>query len=140
MKTLDSATRQRIEARVREATPEFTATAAEREEFDSRTGKQLRRLEPAIVTIGSHTLTHPILPRNAGRGAGSEVRDSRRQLERGLERPVDTFAYPNGDLDPPPKPAYASTIASAVTTPKVAWYDAAPTSFGCPGSRARRAS
>jgi hypothetical protein len=27
------------------------------------------------------------------------VRDSRRQLESGLQRPVDTFAYPNGDVD-----------------------------------------
>ena len=34
MKTLDSASRQRVETRVREATPDFTPTAAEHQEFD----------------------------------------------------------------------------------------------------------
>ena len=63
MKTLDGASRRRVEARVREATPQFTPTAAEREEFDLADWEQLRRLDAGIVTIGSHTLTHPILPR-----------------------------------------------------------------------------
>jgi peptidoglycan/xylan/chitin deacetylase (PgdA/CDA1 family) len=100
MKTLDSASRRQVEARVRDATPDFTPTAAEREEFDLADWEQLRRLDAAIVTIGSHTLTHPILPGTRATELEEEVRDSRRQLERGLDRPVDTFAYPNGDLDP----------------------------------------
>lgn len=99
MKTLDSGMRQRVEARVREATPGFAATAAEREEYDLADWKALRRLDPAIVAIGSHTLTHPILPGTPPAELEAEVRDSRRQLERSLERPVDTFAYPNGDFD-----------------------------------------
>src|SRR5688500_12765446 len=40
MKTLDSASRRRVEARVREATPELTPTAAEREEVDLADGEQ----------------------------------------------------------------------------------------------------
>jgi len=99
MKTLDSAARQRAEARLREATPDFTPTAAEREEFDLADWKALRGLDPALVTIGSHTLTHPILPGTSATELEAEVRDSRRQLESGLQRPVDTFAYPNGDVD-----------------------------------------
>jgi len=99
MKTLDSAARQRVEARLREATPDFTPTAAEREEFDLADWKALRGLDPALVTIGSHTLTHPILPGTSATELEAEVRDSRRQLESGLQRPVDTFAYPNGDVD-----------------------------------------
>ena len=100
MKTLDSATRRRVEQRVQEATPEFAPTPEERDQYDLADWKELRRLDPAIITIGSHTLTHPILPGVPEAELESEVRDSRRQLERGLDRPVDTFAYPNGDLDP----------------------------------------
>ena len=116
MKKLDSAMRQRIEARVREATPDFTPTAAEREEFDLADWKALRRLDPAIVTIGSHTLTHPILPGMPPAELEIEVRDSRRQLERSLERPVDTFAYPNGDLDPAADACVRKHYRAAVTT------------------------
>jgi peptidoglycan/xylan/chitin deacetylase (PgdA/CDA1 family) len=97
MKTLDVAARQRVEARLREATPRFAPTPAEREDFDLASWQELRRLDPAVVTIGSHTLTHAILPRISSGEAEIEVRDSRRQLERGLERPVELFAYPNGD-------------------------------------------
>jgi peptidoglycan/xylan/chitin deacetylase (PgdA/CDA1 family) len=100
MKTLDSAARRRVEQRLHQATPAFAPTAAEREAFDLADWKALRGLDPAIITIGSHTLTHPILPGVPEAELETEVRDSRRQLERGLERPVDTFAYPNGDLDP----------------------------------------
>ena len=115
MKKLDTATRERIEARVREATPDFTPTAAEHEECDLADWKELRRVDPAIVTIGSHTLTHRILPGTAPAELETEVRDSRRQLERSLERPVDTFAYPNGDLDPASETCVRKHYRVAVT-------------------------
>lgn len=99
MKTLDTERRRRVEARLREATPGFSPSASEREGFDLATWAELRRLDPAIVTIGSHSLTHPILPATAAAELEAEVGDSRRLLERGLQRPVDLFAYPNGDYD-----------------------------------------
>lgn len=99
MKTLDNGMRQRVAARVREATPQFSATVAEHDDCDLADWKALRGLDPAIVTIGSHTMTHPILPGTPAAEMEAEVRDSRRLLERGLERPVDTFAYPNGGRD-----------------------------------------
>jgi peptidoglycan/xylan/chitin deacetylase (PgdA/CDA1 family) len=116
MKKLDSATRQGIEARVREATADFTPTAAEREEYDLADWRELRRVDPAIVTIGSHTLTHRILPGTAPAELETEVRDSRRQLERSLERPVDTFAYPDGDLDRASETCVRKHYRVAVTT------------------------
>jgi peptidoglycan/xylan/chitin deacetylase (PgdA/CDA1 family) len=97
MKTLDLDLRRQVEARVREATPRFAPTPAEREECDLASWEELRRLDPAVVTIGSHTLTHAILPRISSADAEIEVRDSRQQLERGLQRPVELFAYPNGN-------------------------------------------
>jgi peptidoglycan/xylan/chitin deacetylase (PgdA/CDA1 family) len=99
MKTIDSAARRRVEQRVREATPGFAPSAQEREDCDLADWKSLRRLDAALVSIGSHTLTHPILPGTSAEELEREVRDSRRLLERALERPVDTFAYPDGDLD-----------------------------------------
>lgn len=116
MKKLDSAARGRVEARVREATPDFTPTEAEHDEFDLADWKALRGLDPAIISIGSHTLTHPILPSTPPTELESEVRDSRRQLERGLERPIDTFAYPNGDLDPAADACVRKHYRAAVTT------------------------
>lgn len=99
MKKLETPARKRVEARLREATPDFSPTPQEHEEFDLADWKALRSLDPAVITIGSHTLTHPILPGTSGEELECEVRDSRRQLESGLQRPVDIFAYPNGDLD-----------------------------------------
>jgi peptidoglycan/xylan/chitin deacetylase (PgdA/CDA1 family) len=99
MKTLDTETRRRVEARIREASPRFSPSAPEREDSDVATWADLRRLDPAIVGIGSHSLTHPILPATAPEELEAEVGDSRRLLERGLQRPVDFFAYPNGDYD-----------------------------------------
>jgi peptidoglycan/xylan/chitin deacetylase (PgdA/CDA1 family) len=115
MKRLDLAARRRVEARLREATPRFAPTAAEREDFDLANWEALRRLDPAIVTIGSHTLTHPILPGTPPADLEAEVRDSRRLLERGLQRPVEFFAYPNGDHDAGAEAAVRKHYRAAVT-------------------------
>jgi peptidoglycan/xylan/chitin deacetylase (PgdA/CDA1 family) len=115
MKRLDLAARRRVEARLREATPSFAPSAAERDDFDLAGWEALRRLDPAIVTIGSHTLTHPILPGTPPADLEAEVRDSRRLLERGLQRPVEFFAYPNGDHDAGAEVAVRKHYRAAVT-------------------------
>lgn len=115
MKTLGLAARRRVEARLREATASFAPTAAEREDFDLAGWEALRRLDPAIVTIGSHTLTHPILPGTPPADLEAEVRDSRRLLERGLQRPVEFFAYPNGSHDAGAEVAVRKHYRAAVT-------------------------
>ena len=51
------------------------------------------------VTIGSHTVTHPILNRCSVQQQEQELVESRRQLEEWLGKPVHYFAYPNGDFD-----------------------------------------
>jgi peptidoglycan/xylan/chitin deacetylase (PgdA/CDA1 family) len=115
MKKLDLAARRRVEARLRDATPRFAPTDAERDDFDLAGWEALRRLDPAIVTIGSHTLTHPILPGTPPADVETEVRDSRRLLERGLQRPVEFFAYPNGDHDAGAEVAVRRHYRGAVT-------------------------
>ena len=116
MKRLDLATRLRVGAQLRELTPRFAPTPAEREEFDLATWEELRRLDPAVVTIGSHTLTHPILPTTPPAELETEVRDSRKLLERGLQRPVELFAYPGGAYDAAAEACVRKHYRAAVTT------------------------
>ncbi len=51
------------------------------------------------IQIGSHTKTHPELTRIKAAEQLSEMVDSKHELEERLNRAVDTFCYPGGDLD-----------------------------------------
>jgi len=99
MKKLGLAERQREEERIRAATPAFAPSAAEHHQFDLGGWDELRRLDPRIVTIGSHTLTHPILTNLQTQEMETEITQSRGILEEKLQRPVDLFAYPYGGRD-----------------------------------------
>jgi peptidoglycan/xylan/chitin deacetylase (PgdA/CDA1 family) len=96
MKTLAPSLRRTVEASVRRATPGFRPTCAERNAFDMARWEDLRSLAPELITIGSHTLTHPILTTLAGEELETEIGGSRLMLEDKLQRPVELFAYPNG--------------------------------------------
>jgi peptidoglycan/xylan/chitin deacetylase (PgdA/CDA1 family) len=98
LKTLDLAKRLRVERRVREATHDFVASAEQREEFDPAGWDELASLDPALVTIGSHTLTHPILTSLSAQEAEVEIGESRRLIEKRLGRACEFFCYPNGDI------------------------------------------
>ena len=62
MKTLPAAARRDVENVVRAATPAFTPGPAERERCDLMTWDDLAALDPRVVEIGSHTVTHAMLP------------------------------------------------------------------------------
>jgi peptidoglycan/xylan/chitin deacetylase (PgdA/CDA1 family) len=51
---------------------------------------------PSCIEIGSHTVTHPILNTVTREKVVEEVRASKEQLERLLNRPILSFCYPNG--------------------------------------------
>lgn len=55
-----------------------------------------RALRDAGHTIGSHTVTHPLLARETAQTQAMELGESRRELERELSVPADILAYPNG--------------------------------------------
>jgi peptidoglycan/xylan/chitin deacetylase (PgdA/CDA1 family) len=99
MKTLKLAERRRIEDAIRAATPAFRPNAAQREEFDLAGWDELKHLDPRIVAIGSHTMTHPILTSLSPEETEAELRDSRAVLQGELRRPVPDFCYPNGNVD-----------------------------------------
>ena len=99
MKGLNLQARKRAEARVREATASFVPTDLDREAFELADWHELRSLDPSIVTIGSHSMTHPILPRMSVLEIETELRDSRCMLEARLDRSAEFFSCPNNDVD-----------------------------------------
>ena len=62
------------------------------------TWEQLRALQNAGMTIGSHTRTHPILP-DYHRALHNEIAMSRVDIAQHLGRSPDFFAYPFGAWD-----------------------------------------
>ena len=62
------------------------------------TWEQLRELQAAGMTIGSHTRTHPVLP-DCHAALHNEVVMSRADIEQHLGRAPDFFAYPFGAWD-----------------------------------------
>jgi peptidoglycan/xylan/chitin deacetylase (PgdA/CDA1 family) len=57
---------------------------------------QIRRLSPELVTVGSHTLTHPVLPALGKEDAMRELSESRVKLEKMLARKIGLFSFPFG--------------------------------------------
>jgi peptidoglycan/xylan/chitin deacetylase (PgdA/CDA1 family) len=60
------------------------------------TSSQVRELRAQGMTIGGHTVTHPILASTEETGARREILDGKERLEAILGEPVRLFAYPNG--------------------------------------------
>jgi peptidoglycan/xylan/chitin deacetylase (PgdA/CDA1 family) len=116
MKQLALAERERAEASLRARTPDFAPTPQEHERFDPISWEQVRQLDPALITIGSHTLSHPILPTIGDAALAHEVQESRRVLEERLGRPVDLFCYPNGAQDDRVYAHVARSYRAAITT------------------------
>jgi peptidoglycan/xylan/chitin deacetylase (PgdA/CDA1 family) len=63
------------------------------------TWDQVRQMSRDGIELGSHTDTHPLLPYEQDAAVESELRVSKQKIERAVQRPVKTFAYPNGDWD-----------------------------------------
>lgn len=97
MKHLEIGARQAVEERVREATPEFVRSWSDHDDFDLANWDELRQLDAELITIGCHTMTHPILPSMGPEALEFEIAESRRLLEERLQRKADLFAYPNSD-------------------------------------------
>jgi peptidoglycan/xylan/chitin deacetylase (PgdA/CDA1 family) len=60
------------------------------------TWDQIRAMSKHNIKFGAHTVSHCILTRVPLTQAENEIRESQRDIERHLEQPVTTFAYPNG--------------------------------------------
>ena len=115
MKTLATSRRHQVEQAIRAATPRFQPTAAHRAQFDLMNWDEVRSLDPELVTIGGHSVTHPILANCTPEELTTEVAGCRPLLEQRLGRPVNFFCYPNGDFNPAVLATTRATYQAAVT-------------------------
>ena len=86
------------------------------------TRTELGQLISGGMTIGAHTLSHPMLSQASSELARSEICESRTRLEAALQQPVWAFAYPFGD----PQSVTPQVLAMA----ERAGYKAAFVNFG----------
>jgi peptidoglycan/xylan/chitin deacetylase (PgdA/CDA1 family) len=61
--------------------------------------EQVRNLPTRLVTIGSHTVSHPLLTQLEESEARREIQDSRTKLETMLDRDVTQFSFPFGGFN-----------------------------------------
>jgi peptidoglycan/xylan/chitin deacetylase (PgdA/CDA1 family) len=99
MKTLPNQQRLEIHQRIRERTKSFVPTPTQHHRYDLMDWEELQSLDERLITIGSHSMTHPILSNISDNEMQKEIVESRRVLEKRLQRPVEYFCYPNGAYD-----------------------------------------
>ncbi|MCU1220983.1 MAG: polysaccharide deacetylase [Candidatus Angelobacter sp.] len=116
MKTLPLSQRRHAERTVRQATLGFRSTARQRAAFDVMDWNDLLSLDRELITVGSHTLSHPILTGLRAQEIELEIRESRLCLEQRLQRAVEFFCYPNGAYDQRAYQLVQKTHRAAVTT------------------------
>ncbi|MBI4847301.1 MAG: polysaccharide deacetylase family protein [Nitrospirae bacterium] len=61
--------------------------------------EEVKEMSGTGVEFGAHSCTHPILTHLSREGIEAEVVSSKKKIEDILARPVETFAYPNGDYN-----------------------------------------
>jgi len=108
--------RHAFEQEVRARTQEFEPTDAQLDRNAPMNWSQVRRLDPALVTIGSHTSTHPLLTTLTRDALDAEIAQSRIALEQHLGRSVDLFCYPNGANDTATRDTVRSVYRAALAT------------------------
>ena len=77
--------------------------------------EQIKELQKSGHEIGSHSMTHALLPQLDLKSIEWEVSESRRQLGEILDFESESFCYPNGDQDK----RVRSAVQSAGSRPHV---------------------
>jgi peptidoglycan/xylan/chitin deacetylase (PgdA/CDA1 family) len=65
-------------------------------EYSGMTWDQLRALDPEIVQVGAHTLSHPTLAHCTRELQQREIAGCKAEIEQQIGREVGDFCYPNG--------------------------------------------
>lgn len=116
MKTLATGARMQACEQLRDLTRDFRPSVEESAAYDMMTWEQIAAMDPRCIAIGSHTLSHPILPLLDDAALERDMAESRAQLERRLGREVPLFCYPNGSTDPRVRACASRHYAAAVST------------------------
>lgn len=118
LKRVPNGTRARILSEL-DAPEEPQETASLPEVYRPCTWEQLRAMAAQGISVGAHTVTHPILSRvETKEETEREVLESKACIERELQRKVETFAYPNGmqeDMSPASMECVRAHFQGAVT-------------------------
>ena len=86
-------------------------------DFAAMTWDQIAEMERGrLVTIGSHTVTHPILTHCSPDEVDTELQLSKSLVEQALHRPCELFCYPNGDFDSTTRDAVRRAGYTAATS------------------------
>jgi peptidoglycan/xylan/chitin deacetylase (PgdA/CDA1 family) len=85
--------------------------------FGLLTIPELRALADTGMTIGAHTMNHPVLSQSPPELARAEMIECRAKIKATLQKPIWAFAYPFGDA--------ASVTPQVVACAKEAGYEAA---------------
>jgi peptidoglycan/xylan/chitin deacetylase (PgdA/CDA1 family) len=96
--------------------------SADQRRFGLLKRDELHALMVAGMTIGAHTLSHPMLSQCSSELAYAEIAESRARLEAALQMPVWAMAYPFGDRE--------SVTPQVVNMTRDAGYKAAFMNFG----------
>jgi peptidoglycan/xylan/chitin deacetylase (PgdA/CDA1 family) len=99
-----------------------SATPAACRRFGLLTLSELRELASSGMTIGAHSMSHPMLSQSPPELAYAETLESRIKLEAALEKSIWAFAYPFGDPQ--------SVTPQVLKMPQTAGYEAAFVNFG----------
>jgi peptidoglycan/xylan/chitin deacetylase (PgdA/CDA1 family) len=95
---------------------------AECRRFGLLTCSELGELAAAGMTIGAHTMSHPVLSQLPAESAFAEISESKACLESTLQETVWAFAYPFGDPQ--------SVTPQILDMARAAGYNAAFLNFG----------
>ena len=74
-----------------------TGSVGQHRRFGLLSRSELRQLVDQGMSIGSHTLSHPMLSQQSSELAWREISESRSLLEEAVGRPIWALAYPFGD-------------------------------------------
>lgn len=99
MKKQPNAQRVRALEAIRSATPGFQVTEVMRRDYDLASWDELTALDRRLITIGSHTMSHPILSSLPPDELEGELKTSKEALAaRGLSPAGETYlCYPDGN-------------------------------------------
>lgn len=119
-----------LEARLHlvEALAEASGTAQTPGFARLMTFEELAELATDGHEIGSHSMTHCMMPECDDRALAYEVAESRHMLQDRLKLPIETFCYPNGNSDD----------RSAHAVAQAGYRRAVTTAWGCNGQEADR--
>lgn len=99
IRTLSSAQREAAIDQLRSATRGFEPTPLQHLTYDTMGWDELLATDSKLITVGSHTVSHPILTTCTPEELSREIQGSQRWLEERLQRPVRHFCYPNAAQD-----------------------------------------